>query len=340
MKRRMAVGRCCCKPSAAEGLWRGNWEIKFELHFDTEDFSQDWKAFTLVTGNPRSAGSGPEDDKAAGLKYLLYRLLMGSPIIGGHWTKLFANDFTPDANSVLGDFTNDFMNFNWHAAHNATDTIAEASHVTIESDPFNFNFDAGGGERFVYGFYNHTYHQLSGGYPVTVPLCQRFDTPFLFDESGDEIDVRSKYNLYRWGDAPAGKSTGLCTDEFLINAVTEITRYGSGSKLQISPYSNNHTPTIADVPSDYTLIPWPSGIAFASDANSPADNLAVNETTNEVSMGGGSTATAYGAALYLRDELGGGTPQFLGAIKFDTPYTYEFSSTVQGDLRASLRFVP
>lgn len=100
--------------------------------------------------------------------------------------RLFKNDFTPSASTVIGDFTEcDFTGYIDQALvfSNAVD---EGDYASISSDVVTFT-PFGSVSQTAYGYYITYYDGVSTTYLIG---AERFDTPFVFVDDTTEKKVR------------------------------------------------------------------------------------------------------------------------------------------------------
>jgi len=104
--------------------------------------------------------------------------------------RLFKNDFTPDANSVLADFTEaDFSGYakvfpNEAFYKNDTDNRFEQQHAVGV-----FTHNGGGVSNTIYGWYAVGAVDNGGGTQSEVMMSERFASPITMQESGDSIRI-------------------------------------------------------------------------------------------------------------------------------------------------------
>ena len=104
---------------------------------------------------------------------------------------LFKNDYTPDDNSVLSDFTEaDFVGYVAQTVPNGTwSTVAVVAHVakTVNGTTITFDADSTATAQTIYGYY---YTNVDDEYAG----AQRFDTPVVM-HANESLDVIPEIDL-------------------------------------------------------------------------------------------------------------------------------------------------
>lgn len=105
--------------------------------------------------------------------------------------RLFRNNFTPDADTVLGDFTE--ANFTGYAAgvpvnpFNAV-SLTAAGYSQIESpDVLTYTASDGAAPNSIYGYY------VVNTVTSRVRWCEKFDAPMDMTSSGKRINLTLRY---------------------------------------------------------------------------------------------------------------------------------------------------